>query len=366
MSLDTLGLVESPAQFLHLIEWCYAEGAADRTRAVVLAPRQPHALAQLRELAGFAAEEGLAVDWLEPRASAAAFAGAVRRLRPSVVAARRLVIGDPFSGLIQTLLPAVRAQQVVVVDDGTATMEFAAQYAGRGALRRWDSRPSPLDLPRAVLGHQARRVLAGAQLRLFTVMPIVGVPASRLQANRYSWLHGRFAPPRVVGGVDVIGSSLVESGVADRSAYLNRVVGHRPGVRGAGTLLRPPPRGSRQAGRAQPGQRAAGGPSAAAGGDRTAPRADRAPGGQLPVLGRLHPPGGTGWAADRLPVRGGTRGDARRRGQPARKRVPGEGLDRPACCPALGAGSGSAHCFGVKTGRSPSKVIRQPMPCAPI
>lgn len=224
MSLDTLGLVESPAQFLHLIEWCYAEGAADRTRAVVLAPRQPHALAQLRELAGFAAEEGLAVDWLEPRASAAAFAGAVRRLRPSVVAARRLVIGDPFSGLIQTLLPAVRAQQVVVVDDGTATMEFAAQYAGRGALRRWDSRPSPLDLPRAVLGHQARRVLAGAQLRLFTVMPIVGVPASRLQANRYSWLHGRFAPPRVVGGVDVIGSSLVESGVADRSAYLNRVV----------------------------------------------------------------------------------------------------------------------------------------------
>ena len=81
-----------------------------------------------------------------------------------------------------------------------------------------------LDLPRSVLGRQARRVLAGDQLRLFTVMPVVGVPASRLQANRYSWVHGRFAQPRVVAGVDVIGSSLVESGVADREAYLNRVV----------------------------------------------------------------------------------------------------------------------------------------------
>lgn len=224
MSLDTLGLVESPAQFLHLLEWCYAEGASDRTRAIVLAPRQPHAVAQLRELADFAEEEGLVVDWLDPRSSAAEFAGTVRQLWAPVRTARRLVIGDPFSGLIQTLLPASRAQQFVVVDDGTATMEFAAQYAGSGALRRWDSRPSALDVPRSVLGHQARRILAGGKLRLFTVMPITGVPASRIQANRYSWLHGRFAPPRVIGGVDVIGSSLVESGVADRRAYLHRVV----------------------------------------------------------------------------------------------------------------------------------------------
>lgn len=224
MSTDTLGLVESPAQFLHLIEWCYAEGASDRTTAVVLAPQQPHALAQLRELAGFASEEGLAVEWLEPRTSASAFAGTVRDLWGRVAAARRLVIGDPFSGLIQTLLPAARAQQLIVVDDGTATMEFAAQYAGSGALRRWDSRPSMLDLPRSVLGHQARRILAGGKLRLFTVMPITGVPASRLQPNHYDWLHGRFGPPRVSAGVDVIGSSLVESGVADRSAYVNRVV----------------------------------------------------------------------------------------------------------------------------------------------
>ena len=223
MTRDTLGLVESPAQFLHLLEWCYAEGASDRTRAVVLAPRQPHATAQLRELAEFAAEEGLDVEWREPRTSATAFAGAVRQLWRPVATARRLVIGDPFSGLIQTLLPASRAQQLVVVDDGTATMEFAAQYASSGALRRWDSRASAMDLPRSVLGQQARRILAGGKLRLFTVMPILGVPASRVQHNRYSWLHGRFAPPRVIGGVDVIGSSLVESGVADRAAYLHRV-----------------------------------------------------------------------------------------------------------------------------------------------
>jgi hypothetical protein len=224
MTTDTLGLVESPAQFLHLLEWCYAEGASDRTTAIVLAPQQTHAIAQLRELAAFAAEEGVEVEWREPRRSAAAFAGTVRALWGPVGKARRLVIGDPFSGLIQTLLPAARAQQLIVVDDGTATMEFAAQYAGTDALRRWDSRPSMLDLPRSVLGRQARRTLAGGKLRLFTVMPITGVPASRIQRNHYAWLHGRFGPPRVVAGVDVIGSSLVESGVADRAAYLNRVV----------------------------------------------------------------------------------------------------------------------------------------------
>ena len=362
MSLDTLGLVESPAQFLHLIEWCYAEGAAERTTAVVLAPRQPQAVAQLREMAGFAAEEGMAVEWREPRTSVAAFAGAVRRLRPAVRAARRLVIGDPFSGLIQTLLPAVRAQQLIVVDDGTATMEFAAQYAAGGALRRWDSRPSLLDLPRSVLGQQARRVLAGDRLRLFTVMPVVGVPASRLQANRYAWLHGRFAPPRIAGGVDVIGSSLVESGVADREAYLNRVVAIAAASGAPGRYFahrREDPDKLTEL-----GQRLAPRASAAPGGDRTAPRTGRGPGGELPVLGRLHPSGGTGRIADRVPVRGRARGDARSCGQPAGQGVPRANVRRSAHCPALGAGSGPAHCFGVKTGSSPSKVIRQPMPWA--
>lgn len=223
MNRDTLGLVESPAQLLHLIEWCYAEGTADRTRAVVLAPTQPTAITQLRALSDFAAEEGMAMVWAEPRRSALAFAATLRRLWSEVGAARRLVLGDPFSGLIQSVLPATKAQQIVVVDDGTATMEFAAQYTASGALRRWNSRPSAMDMPRTLLGQQARRVLNGGALRLFTVMPVTGLPQSRLQHNHYDWLRGRFGTPRMFAGVDVVGSSLVETGVADRSAYLNRV-----------------------------------------------------------------------------------------------------------------------------------------------
>lgn len=60
--------------------------------------------------------------------------------------ADRVVLGDPFSRYVQLLLTITRATDLVVVDDGTATMEFVSQLARGERLVRWHrkgGRPSP-------------------------------------------------------------------------------------------------------------------------------------------------------------------------------------------------------------------------------
>ncbi len=231
MSTDTLALVESPAQFLHVLEWCHVEGSADRTRLTVLAPTDRTTLDQWRSMADFAEEEGIALDWHEPRGSAATRLRTLAALRPVVARARRLVIGDPFSGMIQLLLPFARPGEVVVVDDGTATLEFAAQLVGGEPLRRWHA---GLAAARAPLARHARSFLSRAHLRLFTVMDVTALPGSRVEHHGYDWTRRRFGPPRLLRGVDVIGSSLVETGVVEREAYVDAVarLAGQPGAAG--------------------------------------------------------------------------------------------------------------------------------------
>lgn len=219
--MDTLALVESPAQFLHLLEWVHSSRAAERTRVVVLAPVEATSVAQLRVLAGFAEQEHLQVDWFDARLSLAGRLGALRSLAGEVRRARRLVVGDPFSGMIQALLLAGRPAEVILVDDGTATLEFASQLASGQPLRRWDAPPSALEAARAPLARNARRVFASGRLRLFTVMPVAGLPASQVVRHGYDWTRRRFGPPRTFAGVDVVGSSLVESGVVRLGPYLD-------------------------------------------------------------------------------------------------------------------------------------------------
>jgi hypothetical protein len=220
MSVDTLALVESPAQFLHLLEWCHAEQSAGRTRAVVLAPPDAASVGQLRSMTDFAEEEGIALDWLEPRASVRARLRTVAALRPLLARSPRLVVGDPFSGMIQALLPFARADEIVVVDDGTATLEFATQLAHGEPLQRWHGTPSAV---RAPLARYAGSFLTGRRLTLFTVMTVTSLPGSRLQRHGYDWTRRRFGVPRLLRGTDVIGSSLVETGVVGREEYLDAV-----------------------------------------------------------------------------------------------------------------------------------------------
>ena len=49
----------------------------------------------------------------------------------------RLVVGDPYSGVIHVIISVTKLSEVTVVDDGTATLEFARQWAAGEQLSRW-------------------------------------------------------------------------------------------------------------------------------------------------------------------------------------------------------------------------------------
>ena len=194
--MTTLALVESPAQTLHLLEWVHTVRPADRVRVAVLAPTDLATLGQLRSMADFAEEEGLDLHWFSPRTSALAGLRTLARLRAELEGARRRVIGDPFSGLIQAMLPFTRPREVVVVDDGTATMEFAAQLAAGQPLRRWHSGERG-GIARAPLALHTRTFFRRTRPRLFTVMP-VAVPGSQASRHEYDWTRRRVGPPAAV------------------------------------------------------------------------------------------------------------------------------------------------------------------------
>ncbi|CAM5306687.1 Glycosyltransferase OS=Streptomyces paromomycinus OX=92743 GN=GKJPGBOP_03145 PE=4 SV=1 [Streptomyces rimosus subsp. rimosus] len=227
----TLAFVESPVQLLNVLEWAHGEQAAALT-VVVLAPHDPMTRGQLRRMAELAREEGFSVRWEEARDGAAAplrtIGGLTRRLRR----AGRVVIGDPFSRYVQLLLTLTRARDLIVVDDGTATMEFITQLANGERLVRWHRHGGgrgPRDLAFAPFAAAARRRLGPAPeggrrtVGLFTSMPVEPPPGIRVLSNEFAWTRRRFGPPRLTRGTDIVGTSLVETGVIDPDRYLEAV-----------------------------------------------------------------------------------------------------------------------------------------------
>lgn len=158
---DTLAFVESPVQLLNVLEWAHARaltpredpgahpdpqgppGGAPRPggrgpRIVVLPPTDSMTRGQLRRMAELARGEGCEVRWEDARGDVRGPLRAVRSLTGPLRRAGRVVVGDPFSRYAQLLLTLTRPTcQVVVVDDGTATMEFVAQLASGAPLVRW-------------------------------------------------------------------------------------------------------------------------------------------------------------------------------------------------------------------------------------
>ncbi|MDT0466772.1 hypothetical protein [Streptomyces gibsoniae] len=280
----TLAFVESPVQLLNVLEWAHAHalrtqgsGASERGAAipaqggprsgagstaaigpgasgagpdaaaasaaaagparekfilVVLSPTDPMTRGQLRRMAELARDEGHEVRWEEARGGAAAPFRTVGGLTPLLRRARRVVMGDPFSRYVQLLLTITRARELVVVDDGTATMEFVAQLARGERLVRWHrkgGRPGARDLLFAPVSAVARRRLtprARRAVEVFSSMPIDEAPAGvTVTANDFSWTRSRFGPPRLTKGADLVGTSLVETGVVDGERYLEAVRG---------------------------------------------------------------------------------------------------------------------------------------------
>ncbi|MFF6993593.1 hypothetical protein ACFY93_01315 [Streptomyces sp. NPDC008313] len=275
----TLAFVESPVQLLNVLEWAHAgtlrdpgagaSGPAARTLApepepepepepvsggrpaptgaasgagvrpagavtgltlVVLSPTDPMTRGQLRRMAELAREEGHEVRWEEARGGTTAPFHTIGGLAPLLRGAHRVVMGDPFSRYVQLLLTITRARELVVVDDGTATMEFVAQLARGERLVRWHrrgGRPRPRDLLFAPVSSSARRRLTptgSRSVEVFSSMPIDPAPEGvRVTANDFSWTRARFGPPRVTKGADLVGTSLVETGVVDADRYLDAV-----------------------------------------------------------------------------------------------------------------------------------------------
>lgn len=251
----TLAFVESPVQLLNVLEWAYAhasgatgDGAAGPGEGpgagsfgepgtagtgitlVVLSPNDPMTRGQLRRMTELAREEGHEVRWEEARGGATAPFRTIAGLAPLLREADRVVMGDPFSRYVQLLLTITHARNLVVVDDGTATMEFVAQLAGGERLVRWHrkgGRPGPRDLLFAPVSSAARnRLTPGADRRVqvFSSMPIEQVPEGvTVTANDFAWTRARFGPPRVTKGADLVGTSLVETGVVDGDRYLEAV-----------------------------------------------------------------------------------------------------------------------------------------------
>ncbi|MEU3709204.1 hypothetical protein AB0E61_03790 [Streptomyces catenulae] len=267
----TLAFVESPVQLLNVLEWAYEEGGTGgpdgagtpdaparaaappvapghvcgpRTTAapgsppataltiVVLSPHDPMTRGQLRRMAELAREEGHSVRWEDARGGATAPMRTIGGLTPLLRRARRIVIGDPFSRYVQLLLTLAPARDLVVVDDGTATMEFIAQLARGERLVRWHRHGSgrgARDLLFAPFARAARRRLTPAPdggrrtVGVFSSMPVEAPPGVRIATNAFAWTRRRFGPPRLTRAADIVGTSLVETGVVDTDRYLAAV-----------------------------------------------------------------------------------------------------------------------------------------------
>ncbi|MBQ0828527.1 hypothetical protein [Streptomyces tagetis] len=228
----TLAFVESPVQLLNVLEWAHTRAPGAELTLVVLSPVDPMTRGQLRRMAELARREGHEVRWEEARGGAAAPFRTVGGLTGALRRADRVVLGDPFSRYVQLLLTLTRARDLVVVDDGTATMEFVTQLARGERLVRWHRRgrrPGPRDLLFAPVSGIARRRLApggGRRAEVFSAMPFEVTPEGvEVVANDFAWTRARFGPPRIGKGADLVGTSLVETGVVDGDRYVDAVRG---------------------------------------------------------------------------------------------------------------------------------------------
>ncbi|MGW1157966.1 hypothetical protein ACWD5Q_15165 [Streptomyces sp. NPDC002513] len=226
---STLALVESPAQLLNVAEWAHhahqGEGSFHRggdasVHVAVLMPLDPWSRVQLARVAELTADSGMEITRFEIRSGTVNRMRQFTAVRRLVTQAERLVVGDLFSGMVQTLLPSARAGELVIVDDGTATTEFVRIVTEGRDLTRWHQQTA-----RAGRSAKAMDWLTAPSLRrsLFTCMEVAAPPGITIVANTYAWTRSRFGRPVARSGADLLGTSLVETGIVGEDRYLEAV-----------------------------------------------------------------------------------------------------------------------------------------------
>lgn len=229
--MGALALVESPVQLLNVIELGISDPDLARVKVAVLAPAEGATRTQLRTMAQLARELGHQVSWHEPRHGGAAVARTVGAVLANLAGVDHLVLGDPFSGAMQVVVSLARPAAVTIVDDGTATMEFARQWTAGEHLARWHQVATPSHrrhiaaLAREQIADRVRRLLSpesGCQLRVFSCLP-VAISGVEIMRNDFAWVRATYGKPVIRTGADLVGTSLVESGVIGAAAYLDGV-----------------------------------------------------------------------------------------------------------------------------------------------
>jgi hypothetical protein len=219
-----LALVESPAQLLNVVEAAFRIPDLAGSPIAVLAPTAGPTRNQLRAMTGLAHQAGHELYWYEPRLGPSGLVRTVRTFASQFRGVEHLVVGDPFSGVIQLILTLARFRGVTLVDDGTATLEFARLWACEQPLSRWHRAGVPgasWPLVRTVRDRMAggvRRRLTDGGLRLFTALPVL-LQGVEIHRNDYAWVRSNWPAPEVRPTADLVGTSLVETGVVRPEHY---------------------------------------------------------------------------------------------------------------------------------------------------
>lgn len=191
--------VESPLQLLCAVEYAAASALPVRIVPRSGATQLPATADRLRALG---LPDGVEIE--DPRA--VPLEGI---LLPS---AAHWIIGDPWSGMAQSLLAVRAPRRLTLVDDGSMSLRLPAVLAGREPLTRSGGPTAIAELALSRLDALQR----AGRLELFSYYPL---DHAALLPNRFAWL-GERREAGAVSGTVVLGAAAVADGLLASDDYL--------------------------------------------------------------------------------------------------------------------------------------------------
>ncbi|GAA3804652.1 hypothetical protein GCM10022226_25680 [Sphaerisporangium flaviroseum] len=211
--------VESPLQLLCAVEARYA-GVSGSALRIVTRGRLPGLGVTRAELAALDLPGGVEIQTAEDT-------------MPRPGRGDTWVIGDAFSGRTQLTSLTAAPAQMVVVDDGLATirlLEMLTSRLGTPLLRARTRAKASRRVLGAAAAIRLRAAARAGRLTVFTALPVpaelaeaVRARGIRLVTHDFAWLRSQpaIAHPRPREDTVVLGTSLVRNGLIHRDRYLS-------------------------------------------------------------------------------------------------------------------------------------------------